>query len=182
MSPSSTSTTSDIAAIQSAFNADFDGARQDAGAGADLVWSPTTSQSDLLQLINGAHQSLLVENEEMDSTDITDALIGGRAPRRQCRDLHDQLVGVVVGVSRVDFGWSTPAGCTPPTRRSTSTPRCWCATRAPVPQVAFVGSQNFSTESLRYNRELGVTLRSASLIGQLGTMIRGDYNGAAPWT
>jgi phosphatidylserine/phosphatidylglycerophosphate/cardiolipin synthase-like enzyme len=49
-------------------------------------------------------------------------------------------------------------------------------------QEAFAGSQNFSTESLLYNRELGVVIRSSALIGQLATMIEGDYYGAATWT
>jgi cardiolipin synthase len=175
------STASDIAAIQSAFNADYDGARQDAGAGADLVWSPTTSEADLLALINGAHRSLLVENEEMDSTDITDALMA--AARR----------GVNVEICMTDSSeWSpafrelTLAGV----NLHVYSPDASLYIHAKVlvrdlglsTQVAFVGSQNFSTESLRYNRELGVTLRSSSLIGQMSTMIQGDYNGAPPWT
>jgi phosphatidylserine/phosphatidylglycerophosphate/cardiolipin synthase-like enzyme len=49
-------------------------------------------------------------------------------------------------------------------------------------QEAFAGSQNFSTESLRYNRELGIMLRSSVLIGQLEAMVHGDFDGAAPWT
>jgi phosphatidylserine/phosphatidylglycerophosphate/cardiolipin synthase-like enzyme len=48
--------------------------------------------------------------------------------------------------------------------------------------VAFVGSQNFSTESLRYNRELGILLRGATVVSQLAAMIDQDYAGAANWT
>ena len=45
-----------------------------------------------------------------------------------------------------------------------------------------MGSQNFSTESLEYNRELGIVLSSGAVIEQLLAMFRGDVSGAAPWT
>ena len=49
-------------------------------------------------------------------------------------------------------------------------------------QVAFVGSQNFSTESLRYNRELGILLHANTVVSQLAAMIGQDFNSAANWT
>ncbi len=174
-------TASDIAAIQSAFNADYDGARQDPGAGADLVWSPTTAEADLLGFIEGAHRSLLVENEEMASKDITSALMA--AARR----------GVNVEICMTNspdwtsaFRELTLAGV----HLHVYSPNASLYIHAKVlvrdpgtsTQEAFVGSQNFSTESLRYNRELGITLRSSTLIAQLSTMIQGDYHGAPPWT
>jgi phosphatidylserine/phosphatidylglycerophosphate/cardiolipin synthase-like enzyme len=45
-----------------------------------------------------------------------------------------------------------------------------------------VGSQNFSTESLEYNRELGILLSTGAVIEQLLAMFRGDVFGAAEWT
>lgn len=90
---------------------------------SSLVWSPTTSLPDLLQLINGARHLLLVENEEMDNTSITNALTA--AARR--------------------------------------------------------GVKNFSTESLRYNRELGILMRGSGVVGQMSSMVQQDFNGAARW-
>jgi cardiolipin synthase A/B len=49
-------------------------------------------------------------------------------------------------------------------------------------QEAFAGSQNFSTESLRYNRELGIVLDGTALVKQLEAMIQRDFSGAIPWT
>ena len=49
-------------------------------------------------------------------------------------------------------------------------------------QVAFVRSQNFSTESLRYNRELGIVLRGTAAVTQLAAMIGEDFNNASNWT
>jgi phosphatidylserine/phosphatidylglycerophosphate/cardiolipin synthase-like enzyme len=174
-------TPSDIAAIESVFNADFDGARITPGAGADLVWSPTTALPDLLALINGAKHHLLVENEEMDNASITDALIA--AARR----------GVVVDICMTNSSsWSTAF------RELTSAGvhvRVYAASASlyihakvlvsdsgTSAQLAFVGSQNFSTESLRYNRELGILLRSSAVVSQLTTMVDQDFAGAANWT
>jgi cardiolipin synthase len=174
-------TPADVAAIESVFNADYSGARITPGAGAGLVWSPTTSLPDLLQVINGAHHDLLVENEEMDNASITDALIA--AARR----------GVVVDVCMTNSSSWTAAF-----RELTSAGvhvRVYAASAAlyihakvlvsdagTSAQVAFVGSQNFSTESLRYNRELGILLRGATVVSQLAAMIDQDYAGAANWT
>jgi cardiolipin synthase len=170
----------DIAAIQATFNADYDGAAITPPAGADLVWSPTTALESLLGLINGATRSLYVENEEMDNTDITDALVA--AARR----------GVDVVVCMTDSSsWTSAfrelvdAGV----HLHVYSPDAALYIHAKVlvrdpgssDQEAFAGSQNFSTESLRYNRELGVLIRSSALIGQLAAMIEGDYGGASAW-
>lgn len=174
-------TPSDIAAIESVFNADYDGARITPGAGAGLVWSPNTSLPDLLALINGAKHHLLVENEEMGNASITDALIG--AAHR----------GVVVDICMTDSSkWSTAF------RELTSAGghvRVYAASASlyihakvlvsdagTSTPLAFVGSQNFSTESLRYNRELGTLLRGVTAVIQLAAMVGQDFNGAANWT
>jgi cardiolipin synthase A/B len=170
----------DIAAIQATFNADYDGTAITPPTGADLVWSPTTSLDSLLELIDGASRSLYVENEEMDSSSITDALVA--AARR----------GVDVEVCMTDSSsWTsafrelTDAGV----HLRVYAPDAALYIHAKVivrdpgssDQEAFAGSQNFSTESLRYNRELGVDTRNSTLIAALRAMIQGDYDGAAPW-
>jgi phosphatidylserine/phosphatidylglycerophosphate/cardiolipin synthase-like enzyme len=173
-------TPADIEAVQATFNADYDGAAVTPSPGADLVWSPTTSLTSLLGLINGATRSLAVENEEMDNWEITDALVA--AARR----------GVDVEVCMTNssswdaaFRELTDAGV----HIRVYSPDASLYIHAKVlvrdpglsDQEAFAGSQNFSTESLRYNRELGVMIRSSPLIGQLESMIQGDYGGAAAW-
>src|SRR5262249_13542757 len=49
---------SDVAAVEAVFNADFAKTSITPSDGADLVWSPTDSQTRLLALINGAQHSL----------------------------------------------------------------------------------------------------------------------------
>jgi cardiolipin synthase len=170
----------DIEAIQATFNADYDGAAITPPSGADLVWSPTTSLSALLGVIDGTTRSLYVENEEMDNSDITDALVA--AARRG--------VDVVVCMTN-SSSWTSAfrelvdAGV----HLRLYSPDAALYIHAKVlvrdpgssDQEAFAGSQNFSTESLRYNRELGIMIRSSALIAQLAAMIKGDYDGASPW-
>jgi phosphatidylserine/phosphatidylglycerophosphate/cardiolipin synthase-like enzyme len=54
----------DVAAIERVFNADYAKTATTPTDGDNLVWSPTDSQSHLLDLINGAQHSLLVEELE----------------------------------------------------------------------------------------------------------------------
>src|ERR1700691_5863174 len=65
----------DVTAIVATFNADFAHRSITPPDGADLVWSPTNSQSSILAVINGAKRTLSVENEEMDDSTITSALV-----------------------------------------------------------------------------------------------------------
>ena len=45
-------------------------------------------------------------------------------------------------------------------------------------QQVFVGSENFSTASLDYNRELGIRTTNAAVISVISATLAGDYNAA----
>jgi phosphatidylserine/phosphatidylglycerophosphate/cardiolipin synthase-like enzyme len=47
-------------------------------------------------------------------------------------------------------------------------------------QRMFVGSENFSTASLRHNRELGIATTQAAVISAISATLARDYAGAAP--
>ncbi len=97
----------DIAAIEAAFNADYaagttasgtSGASDFSyapGAGDDLIWSPTTAQTDMLAIINNATKTLLIENEEMGAANIVSAL------EAACRR------GVTVHITMVNYDATT---------------------------------------------------------------------------
>jgi phosphatidylserine/phosphatidylglycerophosphate/cardiolipin synthase-like enzyme len=174
-------TSSDVAAIETTFEADDTGSRIRPSSGADLVWSPTSSSPDLLALINGATRDLFVENEEMGSADIIAAL--NAAARRgvnveicmtnstRWSAAFDELVSAGVHV-RV---YSPAAALYIHAKLLVRDPGL-------PDQEAFAGSQNFSTESLRYNRELGIRMMSGPPIRQLQTLIEGDFNAASWWS
>jgi phosphatidylserine/phosphatidylglycerophosphate/cardiolipin synthase-like enzyme len=47
-------------------------------------------------------------------------------------------------------------------------------------EKAFVGSENFSTASMGYNRELGIVTNDPVIVNALAKTLGQDYDGAAP--
>jgi cardiolipin synthase A/B len=168
----------DVAAIVTTFNADFAHKAITPPDGTDLVWSPANSESSILAVINGAHRTLAVENEEMDDSTVTAAL--ERAARRG--------VDVTV-VMTADSEWDTAFA----ELRSAgvhvrlypdSSGALYIHAKAVVAdaghsgQQVFTGSENFSTASLDYNRELGIRTANAAVISAISATIAGDYASA----
>jgi len=168
----------DVAAIVTTFNADFAHTAIRPPDGTDLVWSPTNSESSILAVINGAHRTLAVENEEMDDSTVTGAL--ERAARRG--------VDVTV-VMTADSEWDTAfaelkSAGVHVRLYPDSSGALYIHAKAVVAdaghsgQQAFAGSENFSTASLDYNRELGIRTASPAVISAISATIASDYAGA----
>ena len=167
-----------VRAIESVFNRDWNGGATSRGpAVAGLVWTPG-ARPKLVGLINSAHHTLSVENEEMAAPAIISAL---KAASRR---------GVVVTVTMTNSpawkaAWSglTRAGV-------------HVATYPDVPGVlyihakaivvddltAFVGSQNFSNAGLAHNRELGLTTSDPGIVGPVSQTLAADFAGGTPFT
>jgi phosphatidylserine/phosphatidylglycerophosphate/cardiolipin synthase-like enzyme len=171
----------DVAAVVSVFDADFHGAAVTPRTGSDLVWSPTTSYAALTGLIESAKTSLLVENEEMENTGVVRALEAAARSgvnvevvmndTSEYADEFDHLVssGVKVSTYPGDPGLYIHAKA--------------IVVDAGGPSArAFVGSQNFSTTSLDYNRELGVITGDAGVVSGLASRIQEDFSAATPWS
>lgn len=171
-------TGSDVAAINATFGADFAHRAVAPPDGADLVWSPTNSQASILAVINAAHRTLAVENEEMDSSAVTAAL--ERAARR----------GVDVRVvMTANTEWDSAFA---ELERAgvhvhlfpDSSGALYIHAKAVVAdaghsgQQAFAGSENFSTASLDRNRELGIRTASGPVISAIAATIAADYAAA----
>lgn len=173
----------DVQAVEKVFDADFRHASIDgptaASAGDDLVWSPD-SESTLLQLVNSATTSLLVENEEMALPAMTRALISAAR-----RGVHVTVVMTRQDAWADDFDNLVAAHVdvrTYPPNGSLYVHAKVIVADASTPRArAFIGSQNFSAASLLRNRELGVLTAdpavTAALVRTLGT----DANAASPW-
>ena len=166
----------DVAAIESVFSVDWSGASPSAGQpGDDLVWSPG-SEPQLAALIGSATRSVKVENEEMDSTSIEDALES------------DARRGVdVTVVMTADSEWDSAfsqlesAGVHIVLYPDTSSALYIHAKVIDVDGTkAFVGSENFSTASLDYNRELGIITTSGSVLNPLNSALASDIAGGEP--
>jgi cardiolipin synthase len=166
----------DVAAIESVFATDWSGAKPSpAPPGVDLVWSPG-SEPQLAALINTATRSLVVENEEMDSTAIEDGL------ESDARRGVDVTV-VMTANTEWDSAFSQleSAGVHVVLYPDTSSALYIHAKVIDVDGArAFTGSENFSTASLDYNRELGLVTSSSSVLGPLNGVLAGDISNGQP--
>jgi len=162
----------DVAAVAATFTSDFNHHVLSGEGPGGLVWSPGSAPT-LLALIASARSTLLVENEEMDSGSIEGALEA--AAHR----------GVNVDVIMTqDSQWTrvldelAREGVHVRTLNSSQLyihAKVICADCAQRAGTAFVGSENFSTASLSYNRELGVVTSSPVAVTALANALREDF-------
>jgi cardiolipin synthase len=162
---------SDVGAIVRTFNADFAHSAVTYQAGG-LVWSPG-STSTLIGVIDSAKHNLLVENEEMDSASIESALES--TARR----------GVSVKVVMTESSsWTKAlnelarAGVHVRVLSSSQIyihAKVICVDCARGVGTVFIGSENFSTSSLSYNRELGLITTTPKAVVAVETAANSDY-------
>jgi phosphatidylserine/phosphatidylglycerophosphate/cardiolipin synthase-like enzyme len=164
----------DDAAVEQTFAADWDRRRITAPAGRDLVWSPG-AQSALVGLIASAAGWVDVYNEEMDSPAIEGAL--GADARR----------GVDVRVTMTaDSAWDsafaqlTAAGVHVRTYAGDAALYIHAKMILTSARV-FLGSENFSVDSLSRNRELGLITSDATIRAALSRTFDADYANAKPF-
>lgn len=161
-----------VAAIVTTFDADFAGDGSTSRQAGGLVWSPRSTTA-LTTLIDSARRTLLVENEEMDSAPIEDALIS--AVKR----------GVTVEVVMSENPqWTTAldrlarAGVRVRVLSASQIyihAKVICVDCASDSGTVFIGSENFSTSSLVYDRELGVVTSTLSAVHAVRDAVDSDY-------
>jgi phosphatidylserine/phosphatidylglycerophosphate/cardiolipin synthase-like enzyme len=170
----------DVAAIETTFAADFTNTNIAPPNGDDLVWSPTNATSALVGIIAGAQQTLLVENEEMGNADIVNALLAAAG--------RGVDVKVVMENSRtwtIEFGQLQAAGVKLAVYRHAAIyihAKVIIADYGTSAAKVFVGSENFSVASLRYNRELGILTADTGILDGLQKTLSSDYTGGSAWT
>lgn len=162
----------DVHAALATFVADYSNASAPLSTGASLLWSPG-STSGLVSLINGARHSLLVENEEMGDTSIDSALEGAAS-----RGVDVQVVMTYSSEWRSALVNLRTAGVHVRVLPSSGLyihAKVMCADCANIDARAFIGSENFSTSSLVYNRELGVLSNFPAVIRVIRSTVLSDY-------
>jgi phosphatidylserine/phosphatidylglycerophosphate/cardiolipin synthase-like enzyme len=172
----------DIAAIVATFNADFAHRAITPPDGADLVWSPTNSQSSILAAINAAKRTLSVENEEMGDRTITDALVAAAK-----RGVNVEVVMTAESEWDSAFGQLTRAGVHVRLYPNSAKAlyihaKAVIADAGRSDQQIFVGSENFSAASLRHNRELGLRTANKAVISVISATLAADYAGAKAYS
>ena len=148
-------------------------------SGTDLVWSPG-SEPALLALIGSARHTLEVENEEMENSEVVSALVAAARS------------GIVTHVIMTDdsaygsnFSKLVAAGVDVHLYPDTSSAlyihaKVIVVDAGTATEKAFVGSENFSTASMGYNRELGIIVNNPAIVRELARVLGQDYDGAAP--
>jgi phosphatidylserine/phosphatidylglycerophosphate/cardiolipin synthase-like enzyme len=186
----------DVVAVEATFNADFAAATTASGTsgasdfnytpglGDHLIWSPTTAQTAMVNLIANAKKTLVIENEELASsaTAILSAL------ETACKNgVQVQLAMVNNSDYAAGFAAITQAGCSIHTYPNTSTgfyihAKAVVADYGLPTQNAYMGSINYSNASMNSNRELGMYLTDAADITSIYKTMLADYNGGTPYS
>lgn len=169
----------DVAAIASVFNADYAGDQSaPTPPGADLVWSPG-SEPALLALIGSARHSLEVENEEMANAQVVSALISAAKSGVATHVIMTDDSSYSSNFSKLEAaGVDIHLYPDEPSALYIHA-KVIVVDEGTASEKAFVGSENFSTASMGYNRELGIVTSDPAIVNELAKTLGQDYNGAA---
>jgi cardiolipin synthase A/B len=163
----------DVQAVATIFSADWNHTPAQFND-ANLVVSPVNARSVITALIGSAHHSLLIETEEMDDSSIESALVSAAQ--------HGVTVNVIMPPSS-SLSSSSKQGIAAITRGGVQVredQRLYMHAKIIVVDGsrAFVGSENFSGQSLDQNRELGIIVADAGVLSRLESTFQTDWGDA----
>ena len=136
----------------------------------NLLWSPINSSTKLVKLIDSATQTLILTVENMGQTDIQAALLRAAARGVQVRtlvpmcDIGTPSFNQAPSQALIEGGVNArmlPGPATP------TLPYIHAKTIVVDSKMVYLGSENFSFNSLQKARELGIILPNAELAGDL---------------
>ncbi|HTK11223.1 MAG TPA: phospholipase D-like domain-containing protein, partial [Ktedonobacteraceae bacterium] len=152
----------DVQTVITIFNADWNRSSLQQIDAPNLVVSPIDSRKDFLTLIGSAKKSLSIEAEEMQDTQIEQAL----------SDAANHGIQVQVILPKGSSSDSNGKGITAIERSGVQvkeSSKLYMHAKIIIVdgQQAFVGSENISTASLNRNRELGIIVSDAAVLNTL---------------
>jgi phosphatidylserine/phosphatidylglycerophosphate/cardiolipin synthase-like enzyme len=163
----------DVAAIEATFAADYAHTSITPSDGDNLLWSPTTAQTQLLSVINGAAKTLDVQEEEFSDTAIVNAIVADAKRGVTVRlVLENESSAYASEISEVEA-----AGAKVVTY--TSSTGFYIHAKAIVADYGLstakveVGSMNMTSNSLGDNRELGIILTDTGVENVVETTFNG---------
>ncbi len=178
-----TNDAADVAAIETTFSADFTNAAITPPTGDNLVWSPTNSLSSLQALINGATHSLLIAQEEFDDTTIQSDLISALkrgvsvtlVQENENNKYTSTLTPLKQGGAKIAVYTSTKSSAYYIHAKAV------LADYSTAQAKLFLGSENFSADSLGKNRELGLIFSDPACMTGVYNALTKDFNGGTPF-
>ena len=162
----------DVHAVIGIFNADWNRTTAQFND-PNLVVSPVNSRSDFTSLISSAHHTLLIEAEEMQDSNIEQAI----ASTAQ-RGVHVQVILPAPSGSSSDSNSSGIDVIKQAGVQVREDSRLYMHAKIIVVdgQKAFVGSENISTQSLDANRELGIIVSDQGVLNTLQQTFQQDWS------
>jgi phosphatidylserine/phosphatidylglycerophosphate/cardiolipin synthase-like enzyme len=172
-----TNNAADVAAIEMTFNADFTNAKITPPTGENLVWSPTNASSALQGLINGAMKSLLISQEEFGDETLVAAVVAalkrGATVTLVQENMNSQYSATLTTLKTAGAKIATYSSNTGRYIHAKTVLADYGTANAKL----FVGSENFTTDSLADNRELGLIFSDANCMAGVSAAITADFNG-----
>jgi len=161
----------DVQAVSAIFNADWNRTTAQFND-PNLVVSPVNSRNAFNTLISNAHSTLLIEAEEMNDSAIEQALVNAAQ--------HGVHVEVILPAAKGSSGDSNSQGIATIKQGGAQVredAQLYMHAKIIVVdgRVAFVGSENISAESLDQNRELGIIVSDAAVLGKLQATFQKDW-------
>ena len=163
----------DVRTVIAIFNSDWNRSYMQQVDNPNLVVSPLNSRSVFLTLINSAHRSLAVEAEEMQDSEVEDALVNAAR-----RGIQVQVILPVPGNGSSDSNNEGISTIRQGRVQVKEDPRLYMHAKIIIVdgQRAFVGSENISTASLNRNRELGIVVSDQSVLTTLSQTFQRDWS------
>jgi phosphatidylserine/phosphatidylglycerophosphate/cardiolipin synthase-like enzyme len=168
----------DVSAITAVFNADYQHTSITPSDGDDLVWSPTDSQTQLVDLINGATTSLDIEQEEFSDTTVVNAVVSAAKRGVAVRVVLEDPSDYSSEVSKVEDAGGKVTGYSSSTGFYIHA-KTIIADYGTSSAKAFAGSENLTSNSLNDNRELGLITTDSGVVDGLESTFDGDFTGSA---
>ncbi len=172
-----TNNAKDLAAIETTFNADFENQSITPPTGENLVWSPTNSLHTLEALIAGAKTSLLLAQEEFNDpaleAALTAALQRGVAVTMVQENLEGKYSSTLTALKSAGADIAVYTSSTGYYIHAKAVLADYGTETAQL----FLGSENFTTESLGRNRELGLIFSDPASMTGVYTAVSADFKG-----
>jgi phosphatidylserine/phosphatidylglycerophosphate/cardiolipin synthase-like enzyme len=159
----------DVAEADAIFRADFEGTT--APAAPHLVLSPG-ARAGIVAVINSATRTLDIEGEELSDTVIANAIISRRAAGVAVRIVIPSGTGSAAQERTTQLFVQRSVAIV-----KTARPYIHAKVIVADGDLAYVGSQNFTANSLDNNRELGVVFAVPAEIQKITDTITRDFQG-----
>jgi phosphatidylserine/phosphatidylglycerophosphate/cardiolipin synthase-like enzyme len=170
------SDTNDVKAIVSVFDADYVHKPITPSDADDLLWSPTTANSRVLSVINGAKKTLDVEGEEFNDPAVVNAIAAKAKAGVTVRVVVESPSQYASSIAKVVKAGGKVTGYSSSTGLYIHA-KAVIADAGLSDQTIEIGSMNYTANSLTRNRELGIVLHDAADCSLVERQFAADFAG-----